>query len=323
MPRKQALLTDSVISAFLLCRYKGHLKINGTIGMASDFDRHVAHRDAIYRRRVYSDLLARMPETNVLKSPSINFRTLRQGKLLILDARMTVSDLAASIDAVRRVDGPSLLGDFFYQPIKFSRHDKPGKLERFLLAFHSLVIGEWQGHTPTHGSFIFGLNLQHQTVKLQALQSRVRRLLTDLRALADSPPPLILNQHCPSCEFRARCRQEAESADNLSLLGGMTEREIAKHNRNGIFTVNQLSYTFRYRRPSKRAKRPAKPHHSSLQALALRTQKVHVHGIPIVPEADSSIYFDIEGLPDCDFHYLIGMLRVRGDTAECRSFWAD
>ena len=43
-----------------------------------------------------------------------------------------------------------------------------------------------------------------------------------------SPPDLILNRHCGECEFRDGCRQKALEKDDLSLLGGMTEKERKK-----------------------------------------------------------------------------------------------
>jgi predicted RecB family nuclease len=72
-----------------------------------------------------------------------------------------------------------------------------------------------------------------------------------------SPPPLILNKHCAECAFQARCRQVAVEKDELSLLSGMTEKERKKQHDKGIFTITQLSYTFRPRRKPKRlASRP-------------------------------------------------------------------
>ena len=38
---------------------------------------------------------------------------------------------------------------------------------------------------------------------------------------------------------------------------------------------------------------------------------------------DTAIYFDIEGLRNPEFHYLIGLLRVRHGELEHQSFWAD
>ena len=68
--------------------------------------------------------------------------------------------------------------------------------------------------------------------------------------------------------------------DDLSLLAGLPDKEKAKLNSRGIFSVTQLSYTFRPRRRSKRqAGRPEKYHHA-LKALAIREKKIHVVGTP-------------------------------------------
>ena len=103
----------------------------------------------------------------------------------------------------------------------------------------------------------------------------------------------------------------------------MSEKERARHPSKGIFTVTQLSYTFKPRRPSKRAKNPAKPHHFALQALSIRENCVYIHGSPALPECKSKVYLDIEGLPDRDFHYLIGAWIVSEERESFHSFWAD
>jgi hypothetical protein len=102
----------------------------------------------------------------------------------------------------------------------------------------------------------------------------------------------------------------------------MTSKEMGRHNSKGIFTVNQLSYTFRARRPAKR-QRQTYPHSYALQALALRENKVHVHGDPRITLSPTQVYLDIEGLPDRRFYYLIGALVVTGQSQDCHSFWAD
>jgi hypothetical protein len=68
------------------------------------------------------------------------------------------------------------------------------------------------------------------------------------------------------------------------------------HVSKGIFSVKQLSYTFRPRRPAKRQKQQFH-HNFALQALALRENKVHVHGDPIFALPATQVYLDIEGLP--------------------------
>jgi predicted RecB family nuclease len=325
MAHRNVALTASAFEAFLYCRYKSFLTINNTTGQASDFERHTDAQNGAYRKRVRSTLLTQHKSADILYSPPLSLHTLQKGKPLILDVNALGSSLSASIDVLQRVNGASPVGDFHYQPIQLCYHNVPTKAAKMLLAFKSLLIGEIQGQIPTQGTVIYGPNLKFHSLKLSGLQQRVRRIITQLQLYREpkNNPPLILNQHCSVCQFRTRCRNEAVVTDNLTLLGGMTEREIAAQNRKGIFTVNQLSYTFRYRKPSKRAKRPAKPHQSSLQALALRTHKVHVHGTPRLAVGAPAIYYDIEGLSNPDFYYLIGMLVVNGTESEYLCFWAD
>jgi predicted RecB family nuclease len=102
----------------------------------------------------------------------------------------------------------------------------------------------------------------------------------------------------------------------------MTLKEMMRHNSRGIFTVKQLSYTFRSRRPAKRQTQRF-PHNFALQALALRENKVHVHGDPGLTLPTTQVFLDIEGLPDRGFYYLIGALVVCGQSQNYHCYWAD
>src|SRR6516165_1742424 len=95
--------------------------------------------------------------------------------------------------------------------------------------------------------------------------------------------------------------------DNLTLLAGMTEKEKKKLNAKGIFTVTQLSHTFRPRRRSKHFRNKREKYHHSLRALALRTKKIHIVGASELKIDATPVFFDVEGLPDRDFYYLIGV----------------
>src|SRR5205085_10921199 len=95
------------------------------------------------------------------------------------------------------------------------------------------------------------------------------------------------------------------------------------YHRKGYFTVTQLSHTFRYRKPRKRARSHAYPHYYSLQARAIRTGIAHLHGLPSIPSSTTRVYLDIEGVPDRDLHYLIGALVETGPDLAYHQFWAD
>jgi hypothetical protein len=86
----------------------------------------------------------------------------------------------------------------------------------------------------------------------------------------------------------------------------MTEKERKKFNSKGLFTVTQLSYTFRPRRRSKRFTAKREKYHHSLKALAIRERKIHIVGSPALTIEGTPVYLDVEGIPDQDFYYLIG-----------------
>jgi len=87
--------------------------------------------------------------------------------------------------------------------------------------------------------------------------------------------------------------------------------------------VTQLSYTYRpRRRRTGKDHQPPKYSHS-LKALAIRDDKIYVVEKPQVPQAGTRIFLDVEGVPDQDFYYLIGLLVTEGDATKAFSFWAD
>src|SRR5216683_2272256 len=136
-------------------------------------------------------------------------------------------------------------------------------------------------------------------------------------------PDLILNRHCCECEFQARCRKIAVEKDDLSLLAGMSAKERQKLRSKGVFTVTQLSYTFRPRRRPKRLRDKREKYHHSLKALAIREKKTFIVGNPQLKIEGTPVYLDVEGLPDRDFYYLIGVRIGSGYTAVHHSLWAD
>jgi hypothetical protein len=159
------------------------------------------------------------------------------------------------------------------------------------------------------------------TPGLQIARSFLREITELQQGL--STPMLVLNNHCQVCEFHDRCRAQALKEDNLSLLRGMNELQITRLNKKGIFTVNQLSYTFKMRRRPKRAKQSSPPHHFPLRALALREKKVFLHGKPEMALVGTRIYLDIEGTPQSHLYYLIGVITISGEHESHDTYWAD
>jgi predicted RecB family nuclease len=212
-----------------------------------------------------------------------------------------------------------------FMPIRFVWTNKVGRHDKLLLASDALALSKMLGRDVPAGKIIHGDDHAVMKVKTSSLVSEVRTLIEKTATLLSSPlpPDLILNRHCAECEFQTRCHQKAVEKDDLSLLALMTEKERKKFHSKGIFTVTQLSYTFRPRRRPKRQRDKREKYHHALKALAIREKKIHVVGSPELKIAGTPVYLDVEGLPDRDFYYLIGVRIGKGEAAVQHSLWAD
>lgn len=135
-------------------------------------------------------------------------------------------------------------------PIRFIFRNKLTWDDRLLVAFDALVLSPIAGHEVSVGKIIHGDDYRTLKVKVAPLLSRARKLATSFTELVGgrTPPDIVLNRHCGECEFRDGCRTQAIAKDDLSLLANMTQKERRAFRDQGIFTVTQLSYTFRPRR---------------------------------------------------------------------------
>ena len=111
--------------------------------------------------------------------------------------------------------------------------------------------------------------------------------------------------------------------DDLSLLRGMSEKEILAQRKRGINTVTQFACTFRPKSIGLKRSKPLKRHLHALQALAVRDKKVYVVRAPEIPAKMPRVYLDVEGIPDRDFYYLVGVVVEADGQCSAHSFWAD
>lgn len=233
--------------------------------------------------------------------------------------------MESRLHAVERMSHSGQSKQVQFIPIRFIFTNKLTKDDKLILAFDALVLSEMLRREVSHGKIIHSNSYSAVKIKTSVLTGEVRKLVGKIKILvaSTSPPDLILNRHCAECEYQARCRQKAIEKDDLSLLAGMSEKERKKFNSKGIFTVTQLSYTFRPRRRPKRRRDKREKYHHSLKALAVREKKIHVVGSPAIKIEGTPVYLDVEGLPDLDFYYLIGMRIKNGESVVQHSLWAD
>src|SRR3954469_3228614 len=319
-------ITNEVLEAHLNCRFKGHLKLAGEVGTRSDYESMTTAARAASREQAIAKLVARFGEGAARRGTAVTVATLRSGPALLADATLEDESLSLRFDALKRAPGPSGLGDHHFLPVLHEHGEKVGRQQKILLAVLGLALARVQGVRPTAGLVARGPDARIRKVRLDSkLYRQAEQVIGELGRLRDGgePPRLVLNGHCQLCEFRQRCRARAVEADDISLLGGVGEKELQRYHRKGIFTLTQLSCTFRPRKRGKRVKRSGRPRYSALQALAIREKKVHVYGTPDLPRKPVQVFLDAEGNEDGCFVYLLGVLIAEGDSVTMHSFWAD
>jgi predicted RecB family nuclease len=318
------LVTRPVLEGYLHCKYLAHLRLGGREGVRSDYENAVLEVRREQCLAITETLRARYAKQGATLGVTVTRAELRKGTALILDAELQDDTFRVRFDGLKRVDGHSDLGPFHYVPMLFSEAHNVHSWHRLLLASLGALIGRLQKRTPIRGVMYYGESCEATSVQFGAAARAGEDTVHDLARMWRSgvPPPLHLNNHCPVCEFRAECRGQAIKEDSLTLLRGLGEKDLKRYARRGLFTLTQLSHTFRPRRLGKRA-RPVRVRQYALQALAIRDQTVYVFGAPDVPVGATEIYLDMEGKPDEQFIYLIGLVVRRGDHEDRHSFWAD
>jgi predicted RecB family nuclease len=316
------LVTRDTFAAFLLCKTKAYKEASRSQAGVANWNSIQTPQQAACNAKCIAHLL-----------PQYGAHASRQGQpfcqpfhdariLLAFDCQITTEEVSSGVFAIERRQGPDLAHSI-YTPFSAVPTEYVSRNDKLLLAFDALALAAVSPATPEYGKIFHGLNCTCTRILFARLLPIVKQLIRDIVALQASSqaPELVLNKHCTQCVFREDCRKKALDMDDLSLLAAMGEKDRAKLRRKGIFTVTQLSYTFRPRRNRRSA--GTKKYYHSLKALAVRERKVLVAGVPGIRIDGTPVYLDVEGVPTGEFYYLIGVRVGVGDSARTDSFWAD
>ena len=315
-------ITDVTFAASLDCQTKGFLCLHQEARGNSEFSQWRTSIQADFETAVLDRMCSALPAEDIfLGTPLLSDLRSRRYRFVVGYEAVT-PEIRSRLHALQRVEGKAGNREA-YVPIRLVCREKLAASDRLCLAFDALAVSQDLAHVPHVGKLVHGRD--HRTVKvhLDPWIKKARRCLSAIRTheIPNTPPPLILNRHCGECEFQKRCRQLALDQDDLSLLANLSENEWKKQRDKGIFTVTQLSFTFR---PRRRITSLQGHHQHALKALAIRTNKIHVLG-SITPNSSPAtpVYIDVEGDPDRDFYYLIGLRLSRDGSPMQYSFWAD
>jgi predicted RecB family nuclease len=318
-------IEGEVFARFLRCALEADLHSRGIVGADREFGSWQRQCRDKYKQAASVALrsLHRDGQVHVGTPAPSAIKAKRWG--LIIDCIAESPEARVRLDAVELAQTTDRTGSSSYYPIRFVPSERVANSDKLLLAFDALALSRIAGVVPSVGRIIYGSRFATTVVPLAKLIPEVRAAIAKIAALRSrtEPPAPVLNKHCAECEFQSRCRSELVKKDDLSLLTTLNQGERKAWNDKGIFTVTQLSYAFRApRRTACKAARPLK-HNAALKALAVRKAQIHVLGTPHWNEIDHPVYFDVEGVPEREFYYLLGLRHKVGDRYVQHSFWAD
>lgn len=271
-------------------------------------------------------------------------RAMQMGIERIVQAPLVHERWAGRADVLVRVDRPSALGGWSYEPLdtKLARDTRGSAILQ--LCAYAFVLEVLQGAAPEHIHVVApGQPFQTSTYRLAeyaAYYRSIRRTLEE-RVDTDAPPDTYPDPvaHCDICRWTFHCDAQRRSDDHLSLVANIRSGHIRQFQEWSIHTVSALA--------GAPIPFPEKPARGSVETLvkAREQARIQVEGrnagkhvfecLPVVenvgfcrlPEPSAGdIFLDLEGdpfVPDAGREFLFGFaFRSESGDLEYRHRWA-
>ncbi|MBD2169077.1 IS66 family transposase [Calothrix membranacea FACHB-236] len=316
------IITSEVVVAYSQCLRKAFLLLfTEDKGTSHEYIRILEQR----KSKTREEYITRIKQKNSLVQ-LYNVKALNRNIDCLIEASLSVNGLEAYCDVLMKGERASSLEQYSYEPAITVGTYSLTKEHKIELLFIGYILEQIQ-EQPTRNGIIISMGGEVHKLKLTNGYKMLRLLIEPLREWIATPPaeppPVMLNKHCQYCQFQVECKAKAEKDNDLSLLDRLTAKGIQKYHKKGIFTVKQLSYLFKPRRSRKSKQKLHIQYKPELQALAIRTGKIYLQEIAEISRHQVELFLDIEGIPDQNFQYLIGLLVCEVDKTSYYSFWAD
>lgn len=315
------MITDEFIKSFLNCPYKLFLKFQSKIGQSNIYTEYYTHlrnsiKDDIVNNK-YRKLKNISENIEINNDALINKDYIINGKIKHSDFELQIDILEIHSDIENKTIAIPLL---IYEKEFVSRNQK------LFITIKSLKLEELLNIKINSGKIIIGRQGKQLKLKLSNYIKEAVIAWQNIQKIVNENfvPEFRRNKHCQICEYNVICKKLAIEKDDLSLLSGISPKEIKKWNRKGIFTINQLSYNFKPRRKRKQNINYRRKNIIELKALAIREDKIYVYETPDnIKKTYAEIYWDIEGITEIKSYYLIGILIVKDNETIKYQFWAE
>jgi len=327
------LLSATQLSTHLACAHYTQLERKRRAGeLAVEFvpDPRLAamgERGAEHER-VYIERL-RQARSNIVdlrerQDPRATLAAMREGAQAIVQAPLANDHFSGIADVLLRVDAPSKLGAWSYEPVdtKLARETRAGTILQ--LCTYCEMLASIQGAEPARFHVVTPLNEEsYRTADFAAYFRLIRARLQG--AVMQNPPPETYPDpvaHCDVCKYWKHCADHRRRDDHPSLIADMRTAHTREFQHQGIGTLTAIAQC-----GGKLPEEPARGsratferlgHQARLQLEARSLLLPPVDTLPIAPgrglarlpePSPGDVYLDFEGDPFAGEHgleYLTG-----------------
>ena len=302
-------LTNKILEDSFSCLYKVVLNKNKVAGEISDYEKmHLELKQNIS-----------VEYENYLISKGVQRNDLLLSNTHFMEKTYTTNVVCNSPKYSIKFDFVEILNNNLV-PVYISSTVSVCRWHKIYLTCLSILLRQNNDNVSDYGKIVVKEKerIKVHQVKFPTYKKEAQAQLTiDIQSIEK----FCLTKHCKICEYSAHCYNKAIELDHLSLINKITSKKIKHYENKGIFSVTQLSYLYRPRK--KRKGKETITHSIELQALAIRTNKIYVKRVTKFKHNQVEIFIDIEGVPEYDFFYHIGVLVKSNETYEYQYFWAD
>jgi predicted RecB family nuclease len=319
------MISDEVIENYLDCKYKAYRKLNNEHGIKKEYELFQKEQLSELKTKFYESLLKEHGEDKLFHGFKFGINSRVSKVNVLIQPTLETEAFQIGFDAMEIDSNKNSSSRKMNISIMISSNQNIQKAEKIAICIKCVILSQLFGIDYEFGKIVYGSNSRILKFKIKPLLMEAKRMLNELIQISkgESKPFLFQKSHCKICEFQETCKKELIEQDGLGLLSRMDEKEIKRYNNKGIFTVKQLSFTFRPRKRNKRVKINKHPYYFPLQALAIREQKVYVFETIKIPKIRTQVFIDMEGSPEGKNIYLVGMLIIEGKNKIFRSLWSD
>jgi predicted RecB family nuclease len=274
------------------------------------------------------------------RDPKDALSAMRDGAHVIVQAPLGNDDFSGVADILLRVEMPSALGTWSYEPMdtKLARETRAGTILQ--LCTYCEMLGAMQGAAPAQFHVVTPTAEEsYRTANFAAyfrlIRTRLRSAVTADPAPETYPDPV---DHCDVCNYWKHCDDQRRRDDHPSLIADIRTAHTREFQRQGIQTLSGIAAC--------NGNLPAEPARGTratferlghqarlqLQAKSLRLPPVEVlpikpaRGLQRLPEpSPEDVYLDFEGDPFVGEHgleYLTGYAWRDGQALRYERHWA-